>query len=68
MTSEKQLPFEQNTRKEVKDKAQNIGGHSREVGLHARTNGIENDKETPMSRSSECITGGSMERKEQTRK
>ncbi len=60
MTSEKQLPFDQNTRKEVKDKAQNIGGHSGEVGLNALTNGIEKDKEIPMSRSSGCITGGSM--------
>ncbi len=46
MTSEKQLPFEQNTRKEEKFRAQNIEGNSDDKGLHARTNSIENDKES----------------------
>ena len=36
----KQLPFGQNTKKEDKGKAQNIEGHSVEVGQHARTSGI----------------------------
>ena len=40
LRGEKQLPFGQNTMKEDKDKAQNIEGHSREVGQHARTSGI----------------------------
>jgi hypothetical protein len=44
MTSEKQLPFEQNTRKEVKDKGKNIEGHSGEVGLQARTRSTTNDR------------------------
>ena len=37
---EKQLPFGQNTKKEDKGEAQNIEGHSVEVGQHARTSGI----------------------------
>jgi hypothetical protein len=36
MTIEEQLPFEKNTRKEDRDKAQNIEGTSGGVGLHAR--------------------------------
>jgi hypothetical protein len=68
MTSEKQLPFGQNTRKEVKDRAENIEGHSGEVGLHARKNGNENDKETQTLRSSECINGRTMGRKKQNEK
>ena len=45
-TSEKQLPFGQNTGKEDKDMAQNIEEHSGGVRLQAGTNSIENDKET----------------------
>ena len=37
MTSEKHQPFEQNMMKEEKVMAQNIEGHSDEVGLHTGT-------------------------------
>ena len=68
MTSEKQLPFERNTEKEMKDKAQNIEGHSEEVGLCARTNSIKNDKESTKLLSSEWITGSTMGLKKQNKK
>jgi hypothetical protein len=67
MTSEKQLPFGQNTRKEVKDKAENIEGHSESVGQHARKNGIENDKQTTMLRTFECTSELSKGSKEQNK-
>ena len=66
--SEKQLPFGQNTRKEDKDKAQNIEGHSREVGQHARTSGISNDTETKKLSSYECSDGSAMGHREQNEK
>ena len=44
MTSEKHQPFEQNMRKDEKVMAQNIEGHSEEVGLHTGTNSMENDQ------------------------
>ena len=68
MTSEKQLPFERNTEKEMKDKAQNIEGHSEEVGLHARTNSTENDKESTTLRSSDWIKARTMGHKKQNKK
>ena len=68
MTSEKQLPFGQNTRKEVEDKAENIEGNSERVGLHARTNGIENDQESTKLRSPEWIKGRTMGHKKQNKK
>ena len=68
MTSEKQLPFGQNTRKEVKDKAEKIEGHSESVGLHARTNGIEIDEQTTTLRISECTSELSKGSKEQNKK
>ncbi len=61
LTSEKQLPFGQNTMKEERDKAQNIEGHSGEVELQARTNGNTIGKETRKLRSSECIMGRTLE-------
>ncbi len=64
MTSEKQLPFGQNTRKEVKDKAKNIEGHSGEVGLHARTRSTTNDKESTTLLSYGWFKGRTMEHKE----
>ena len=64
MTSEKQLPFEQNTRKEVKDKGKNIEGHSGEVGLQARTKSTTNDKESTTLLSSGWFKGLTMEHKE----
>ena len=67
MTSEKQLPFERNTVKEMKDKAQNIEEHSEEVGLHARTNSTENDKESTTLRSSEWIKARTMGHKKQNK-
>ena len=52
-------------RKEGKVKAQNIEGHSDEVGLHTGTNSIENDKETTELLPSEWINGTTMGHKEQ---
>ena len=68
MTSEKQLPFGQNTRKEVKDKDKNIEGHSGEVGLHARTRSTTNDKESTTLRSSGWFKGRTLWHKEQNEK
>ena len=68
MTSEKQLPFERNAEKEMKDKAQNIEGDSEEVRHHARTNSIENDQESTTLRSSEWIKGRTMGHKKQNKK
>ena len=68
MTSEKQLPFGQNTLKEEKDKSQNIEGDSDEVGLQARRNSIENDQQTTTLRTSECTSQQSKEHKEQNEK
>ena len=65
MTSEKQLPFGQNTGKEDKDMAQNIEEHSGGVRLQAGTNSIENDKETTELLPSEWINGTTMGHKEQ---
>ena len=67
MTSKKHQPFEQNTRKEDKDMAQNIGEHSGEVMLQAGTNSIENDKETTELLSSEWIHGTTMGCKDQNK-
>ena len=68
MTSEKQLPFEQNTEKEMEDRAQNIEGHSEEVRLYARTNSIENEKESTKLLTLEWISGRTMGRKKQNKK
>ena len=68
MTSEKHQPFEQNTRKEEKVMAQNIRGHSDEVGQHTGTNSIENDKEITELLSSECSKGRTMGCKTQNKK
>ena len=68
MTSEKQLPFGQNTLKEEKDKSQNIEGDSDEVGLQARRNSIENDQQTTTLRTSECTSELSKGSKEQNEK
>ncbi len=68
MTSEKQLPFERNTEKEMKDEAQNIEGHSEEEGQHARTNSIENDQESTTLLSSEWIKGRTMGHRKQNKK
>ena len=68
MTSEKQLPFGQNTLKEEKDKSQNIEGDSDEVGLQARRNSIENDQQTTTLRTSECTSEQSKGHKEQNEK
>ena len=68
MTSEKQLPFGQNTGKEDKDMAQNIEEHSGGVRLQAGTNSIENDKETTELLPSEWIHGTTMGCKEQNTK
>ena len=68
MTSEKHQPFEQNTRKEDKAKAQNIEEHSGEVRLQAGTNSIENDKETTELLSSVCSKGRTMGCKTQNKK
>ena len=67
MTSEKHQPFEQNTRKEENFLSQNIEGHSEEVGLYARTNSFENDKELTALRSSECNAGRTMGHKRQNK-
>jgi hypothetical protein len=68
MTIKKHQPFEQNTRKGDKAKAQNIEEHSGEVRLQAGTNSIENDKETTELQPSEWINATTMGHKEQTRK
>ena len=48
--------------------AQNIGGDSDEVGLHARRNSIENDQQTTTLRTSECTSEQSKGHKEQNEK
>ena len=68
MTNEKHQPFEQNTRKEEKVLAQNIEGHSGEVGLHARTRSTTNDKESTTLRSSGWFKGRTLGHKEQNEK
>ena len=68
MTNEKHQPFEQNMRKEEQVRAQNIEGHSEEVGLQAGTNSIENDKETTELLPSEWIHGTTMGCKNQNKK
>ena len=68
MTSEKHQPFEQNMMKEEKVMAQNIEGHSEEVGRHTGTNSIENDKETTELLSSVCSKGRTMGCKTQNKK
>ena len=68
MTSEKQLPFGRNTKKEMKDRAKNIEGHSGEVGLHARTRSTTNDKESTTLRSSGWFKGRTLGHKEQNEK
>ena len=52
----------------MKNKAQNIEGHSEEVGLHAGTNNIENDKEITELQPSEWINGTTMGCKNQNKK
>ena len=64
----KLLPFERNTEKEMKDKAQNIEGHSEEVWHHARTNSIENDKVSTELRPCGWIKGATMGYKNQNKK
>jgi hypothetical protein len=68
MTIEKQLPFEKITRKEDRDKGQNIKEDSDEVGLQARRNSIENDQQTTTLRTSECTSELSKGSKEQNEK
>ena len=48
--------------------AENIEGHSAEVGRHTGTNSIENDKETTELLSSVCSKGRTMGCKTQNKK
>ena len=68
MTSEKHQPFEHNMMKEEKVMAQNIEGHSDEVGLHTGTNSIENDKVSMELRPCVWIKGATMGHKNQNKK
>ena len=68
MTSDKHQPFEQNMRKEGKVKAQNIEGHSDEVGLHTGTNSIENDQVSTELRPCGWFKGTTMGSKNQNKK